>query len=164
MNPSSFLDRRILMMNKFSLAALGAFALLLAFGLGSQSDAGQPDEDLVRGAMFDRAQLVNTALQAGADPNAAGAENTSALMWAAERGHLDIARILLEAKADLNRQNNSGLTALMLAARSGRDEIVKLLLAAGADANLKDKAGNTARKWAEMTNSIKVLEAMGSGK
>ena len=53
------------------------------------------------------------------------------LMLAAEKGHLEVARLLLEAGADKNCCHDDGRNVLMLAADAGRLEVLHLLLEAG---------------------------------
>ena len=92
-------------------------------------------------------------LARGVDVNAAEAfQKTTALMWAAAEGHIDVVDLLLEAGADPNRQAHvtslterhnadhptGGFTALMLAARNGDEAMVRRLVAGGANLNLKN--------------------------
>ena len=79
-------------------------------------------------------------------------QKTTALMWAAAEGHLDVVDLLLEAGADPNRQGHitslterhnadhptGGFTALMFAARNGDEAMVRRLVARGANINLKN--------------------------
>lgn len=62
----------------------------------------------------------------------------TALIAAAERGHLAVVRLLLKHGADVNARNNSHDTGLRLAARGGHTEIVRLLLESGADVNARN--------------------------
>ncbi|KAF4651615.1 hypothetical protein FOL47_000286, partial [Perkinsus chesapeaki] len=55
--------------------------------------------------------------------------------YAAERGNLDIMRLLLENGADPNRSEPTTFTALYAAINKGQNEAVKLLLEWGADPN-----------------------------
>jgi len=69
----------------------------------------------------------------------------TALLGAAEEGHVEAMTALLEAKANVNAQDNSGFHALYLAAGADEaDKVVKFLLSSGADVNLKNKSGYTA--------------------
>lgn len=61
----------------------------------------------------------------------------TALMAAAERGSVDVARRLLNAGADVNATDKYGSTALMAASSAGHTDVVKLLIAAGANVNMK---------------------------
>ena len=122
---------------------------------------GEADHQLIMACSFGNLDRMKKALDAGADVNAAGADKTTPIMWASERGFPEIVRLLLDRGADINSQNESGLTALILAARSNRIEVLKLLLAANADKTLKDKLGHTAAKWAATVNNQEVLKILG---
>jgi len=68
----------------------------------------------------------------------------SALLGAAEEGHIEAMRELLDAKADVNFQDNSGFHALYLGAGAeDAEKVVKFLLDWGANVNLKNKNGYT---------------------
>ncbi len=62
---------------------------------------------------------------------------------AAERGRVEIARMLIGAKADLNVQDEYGWTPLHRAAMFGEIEIVQMLIDVGADKDIQNKRGNT---------------------
>ena len=59
---------------------------------------------------------------------AAATSGATALIVAADRGHLEVVRLLIEAGADAN-------VAIAIAAQNGHLEVVELLLQAGADKN-----------------------------
>lgn len=42
------------------------------------------------------------------------------ILYVAQRGYVDVARVLLESSADVNFQSSSGKTALMMACYSGK--------------------------------------------
>jgi ankyrin repeat protein len=86
--------------------------------------------------------MVRLLLDAGADPNAAGAETH--LMSAAEVGVLAVVEHLLKhgARVDVS-EPNYGQTALMFAARAGHADIVSALLARGANPNVATQVGGT---------------------
>jgi ankyrin repeat protein len=96
---------------------------------------------------------VRLLLARGVDVNAAETfQQTTALMWAAAEGHLEVVDLLLEAGADPNRQGHvtslterhnadhptGGFTPLMFAARNGNEAMVRKLLSRGANINLKN--------------------------
>ena len=76
-------------------------------------------------------QIVQTLLEAGADPNAQDGDGDTPLLSAAWQGHTEIAKVLLEAGADPNARDGFG-SALEWARGEGHTEIVKLLQEAGA--------------------------------
>jgi len=60
----------------------------------------------------------------------------AALHFAAQNGHIDVAKFLLAQGADINRKSKSGETALHLACLKGHPDMVRLLLVKGADTTL----------------------------
>ena len=65
-------------------------------------------------------------------------------MWANDKRHLDVARLLLDEGADLNIQDHDGFTALIVASSQGHLEIARLLLDRGATTDIQDNNGRTA--------------------
>ncbi len=64
----------------------------------------------------------------------------TALHYAAEYGHLEIAELLLASGAAVDRRDDDQTTPLHFAAIGGFEEVVVLLLANGAEVNASDKA------------------------
>lgn len=83
-------------------------------------------------------------VEAGMDVNFSTEEGNSALMHAAQVGHIPCVRLLLEMGANANHQNSQQTTPLMVAACAGHTECVRLLLLYGAQVDTADKAGITA--------------------
>jgi ankyrin repeat protein len=118
---------------------------------------------------------VRLLLTRGVDVNHAESfQKTTALMWAAAEGHLDVVDVLIEAGADPNRQghittltdrNNAdhptgGFTALMFAARAGNDALVRRLIAKGANINLKNGDGASAAMVAMYNDRFDVAKTL----
>ena len=82
----------------------------------------------------------------------------TALMYAAENGLTETAKLLLEHGANINAQDNRGATALMYAAEKGWTKTVKLLLDHGADVNTKDKEGLTVLMYAAENGRTKTVK------
>lgn len=73
---------------------------------------------------------VNELIQRGASVNLfTFGEGATALMYAADGGLTEVAKVLLEAKADATRAISNGETALHMAAKGGQVEVVKMLIA-----------------------------------
>jgi ankyrin repeat protein len=82
----------------------------------------------------------------GADLKSTNRYGGTALIPAAERGHVDTVRTLIEAGVDVDHVNNLGWTALLEAIILGEgaerhQRIVDLLVKARADINLADRDG-----------------------
>lgn len=126
-------------------AVLGVGALLgTASAAQAQSSAlGVPavwtpvveaDPGLLEAARSGDADAVRSRLSAGVHPDGAEGDGMTALHWAAERGHEEVAGRLLEAGARVDVGTRIGAyTPLHLAARRGSEGVVKRLLEAGAD-------------------------------
>lgn len=107
-----------------------------------------------------RADLLQRVLDMGIDADVPATYfGKTALMYAAQLGHTEAARVLIAAGADVNARTDSrhggGLplaacgqlerdqrSALMYAAENSSEDLVRLLLEAGADAGAQDSQGN----------------------
>ncbi|KAE8597483.1 hypothetical protein XENTR_v10016484 [Xenopus tropicalis] len=81
-------------------------------------------------------------------------DGNTALITAAQAGHITITNYLLNyySNLDLERRNIHGFTALMKASMQGRTECVRALMLAGADIQAVDpNKGYTAQEWARYT-------------
>uniref|UniRef100_A0A8C8ZIT7 Ankyrin repeat domain 33 n=1 Tax=Prolemur simus TaxID=1328070 RepID=A0A8C8ZIT7_PROSS len=91
------------------------------------------------------------------DVNQQDKDGNTALMLAAQAGHVPLVSLLVNyyAGLDLERRDQRGLTALMKAAIRDRSECVAALLMAGADLTAVDPVrGKTALEWAVLTDSF----------
>ena len=76
---------------------------------------------------------VNLLARRGSEPvGASSSEGASALILAAQNGHVEIVRLLVTANAMLDVRSREDNTALFIAAARGHAKIVSLLLEAGA--------------------------------
>jgi ankyrin repeat protein len=83
-------------------------------------------------------ETVRSLLAGGADANAARGDGVTALHLAAERGRLDIAKLLIGAGASAGAETRIGAyTPLHVAAEGGHVDLVEALLGAGANASAK---------------------------
>ena len=112
---------------------------------------------LLQAAGLGNLQAVTALLEAGADPNIATAQNTTALMMAAgadvgiaaavsaaeSARATQIARLLLALDPDVNAAGQYGWTALHSAAYHGRNDIIRDLIAHGAKTETRDGFGQT---------------------
>jgi hypothetical protein len=104
------------------------------------------DRDLILASILGRTEIVEGLLREGVDVNARDSEGYTALMRAAQKGHIEIVERLLRRQegTDVDVQDFEGFTALMRAIERGYLDIVPKLLQAGADACIENKAGLTA--------------------
>jgi ankyrin repeat protein len=87
---------------------------------------------------------VAKSLSRGIEINVTDEGGQTALMLAADQGHIDTVKVLLQHRPLLDLQNKLGGTALMMASFNGHFEVVTELLKSGADVNAKAKSGYTA--------------------
>ena len=89
----------------------------------------------------------------------------TALHWAAQNGHLAIARLLLGKGANVNAKDKKKETALHKAARHGHRELVQLLLENGADINMKNHENETVlhrAAWSRHEGLVRLLLEKGA--
>ncbi|HUF63519.1 MAG TPA: ankyrin repeat domain-containing protein [Verrucomicrobiales bacterium] len=125
---------------RFALRA-GAQVALTALWSGAVWAAEEPAlADAAQRGEWDR---VLTLLREGAKVDAAQADGTTALHWAAHIDEANALRVLLEAGASADAGNRYGVRPLHLACVNGNEEIVEALLAAGSDPNGEQRGGET---------------------
>jgi ankyrin repeat protein len=90
-----------------------------------------------------RAAAIDMIANKSADVNAAEADGSTALLWAANLNDQDLAARLLKAGANPNVRNRLGSTPLAEAAFNSNTGMVKALLDAGADPNAAGPDGQT---------------------
>jgi ankyrin repeat protein len=90
-----------------------------------------------------RAAALEMIAKKSADVNAAQADGTTALLWAASLNDTDLVSRLLKAGAKANVRNQLGSTPLAEAAFNSNTEMIQALLAAGADPNAVGADGQT---------------------
>ncbi|MDP6417820.1 MAG: ankyrin repeat domain-containing protein, partial [Gammaproteobacteria bacterium] len=88
-------------------------------------------------------EIVELLIAGGADVNAKGYRERTALHEAAANGKNEIVELLIAKGADVNAKDEDGWTPLHHPARYGKKEVAKLLIANGADVNVKDRKGKT---------------------
>jgi ankyrin repeat protein len=72
-----------------------------------------------------------------------GSMGYTALLWAANAGHLEVVRQLVFEKADVNAAADNGDTALHLCASRDHKQIAKFLVQSGAASGAENDAGET---------------------
>ena len=84
----------------------------------------------------------------------------TSLHWAAERDHIEVAKLLLESGAEVNKADDIGRTPLQVAAFSGHKEVAELLIEHGADPNVNENNGQTPIHVAAMSGHKEVTELL----
>src|SRR3990170_7268322 len=116
--------------------------LTLALSVSAQAAPGQPqtptadksaiNEELLDAARSGNLARVTKALDQGADVNAANRYRATALLAAADKGHIDVVKLLIERGADLNIQDTFYKSrAIDMAGQNGHTAVVILLLEKG---------------------------------
>ncbi|MBQ7456316.1 MAG: ankyrin repeat domain-containing protein [Desulfovibrio sp.] len=103
-------------------------------------DEMSASELLYLAAQYGKLDIVNYLLSTGADVNARGEDNRSALSVAVQKGHMAIVNTLLERGAEI--EDKEGFTTLVDAVESPDTGMVDFLLAKGADINAALCAGD----------------------
>ena len=120
-----------------SLAAMSIASLSIAVALAGSApllNSALSELTIIEAARRGDAAAVSSLLDQGADVNEAQGDGMTALHWAAECGHAEVADVLLAASADVEAKTRIGsYTPLHFAGRGGHAPIVVRLLEAGAD-------------------------------
>ncbi|XP_062376789.1 ankyrin repeat domain-containing protein 33B [Sardina pilchardus] len=133
-----------------------------------EEDAKETDQNNRTGLMVACYQgyvdvVINLSQCPHVDVNWQDKEGNTALITAAQAGHITITNYLLNyfPGVDLERKNVHGFTALMKAAMQGRVECVRALMLAGADMKARDHGRKlTPREWALFTGRYDTAYAM----
>ena len=105
--------------------------------------------------------LVDVGFDTRSDEKCESYQNgISALLFAAQKGHLRLTEALIKGGADLEHRTRDELTPLIIAAKHGNTEIVQALLKAGANPNAKDYKNRTALMYATSNNHIDIEKTL----
>ncbi|CAI7584945.1 unnamed protein product [Penicillium glandicola] len=113
-------------------------------------------------ALSGHVSVVNLLLKYGVRPDLPTGDHDkqTALHLAAEKGHLDIVRVLTDAGSPINAQDGNGATPLAFAARAGHMDIVKFLLCCGADPNITTENQGTSLCMASCSGNIDIVRCL----
>lgn len=145
--------------------ALAAFLALTVAGVRAQG--GEPPSTGVAGAAggvdvigavkAGDAAALRTLLEAGADPDAAELDGSTALLRASHRDDLESVRLLVDAGADASAANDLGASPLWAAGQNGSATVVRTLIEAGADPDGELLSGETPVMVAARAGSADVV-------
>jgi len=143
--------------------SIGSFtarvAALLVLTANLTAYAATAPDFVVAARQGDGPRAMTLAAQA-ADVNAAEADGTTALHWAARFNDLELASMLLDAGADPSLRNRYGVTPLYLAALNGSAAMIEQLLEAGADANEVGNEGETVLMTVAQTGVVAAADVL----
>jgi ankyrin repeat protein len=132
-------------------AAAVALAAMPVFAADAQSAGAQLAVAIKTGQ---RAAAIDMMARKSADVNAAEADGSTPLLWAANLNDFDLAFRLLRAGAKPNVRNQLGSTPLGEAAFHSNTELIKALLDAGADPNGAGADGQTPLMLISRTSNV----------
>ena len=89
------------------------------------------------GATSGRMQVATHLLDLGSDPNERSAEGKTAMMSAAERGHVAVVKMLIDHGADVSSTDTNGWSVVHYACQSENEELLYLLKSITPDWNAK---------------------------
>ncbi|XP_043941325.1 2-5A-dependent ribonuclease isoform X2 [Protopterus annectens] len=105
-----------------------------------------------------KSSTIQLLLEKGANVNACGRDEKSALILAAEKGSSSAVKLILQQKSiNINACDNKGKIALHYAVKSESADMVKSLCEAGADVNCRDNTGQTPFN---LTNNYEIKKIM----
>ena len=142
---------------------LGVLLALLVCALTPPTAAYAESSPLIDAVRRGDRSAVRATLQKKADVNAASADGTTAIIWAAQLNDADSARLLIAAGANVRTANRYGVTPLQAAAVAGGPELIAVLLKAGADPNAVLPEGETVLMTAARTGRVDVIAALIDG-
>src|SRR3954468_12743135 len=115
----------------------------------------------VEAAMNGNREAVKALLKEGADVNTTQADGMTALHWAAQKGDVELAKVLLYASANLKATTRiGGYTPLLIASKNGDAAMIEALTDAGADANTPTTNGTTPLMLASAAGKAAAVSAL----
>ena len=115
------------------------------------------DTSLVRAVKMSDEDRVRTLMYANVNVNEKNYAGITPLTIAAEKGNMNIIKMLVEDGALVNDKSSYGVTPLIAAAAAGNTEVVEYLVAEGADVTAKDDWGKTALIYASSTDNPQLI-------
>src|SRR5579871_1867224 len=147
-------------------AVLGGAAFALLAGAFLVYAAPAEIENASGRALLEAAQAGDYATasrllnEKGTNVNAAGPDGTTAIMYAAANGDLELVRALIKAGANVKLSNQLGTSAITEAAIIGNAPVLIALLKAGADPNFRTPNGETPIMAAARSGKIEAAKML----
>ena len=86
--------------------------------------------------------------------------NSTALHYASQEGHIQCIDLLLNTEADIENRNNNGCTILHMAAFHGQNEMIGVLVDRGANIESRQNQGYTALNFAAQEGHIHCISVL----
>jgi len=134
--------------------------VLIAFLLTFTATTFGADLRLIEAVKKLDTKTVRSLIAQRPDLNAAEADGSTALHWAAQRDSLEIADLLIAVGANAKSANRYNVTPLSLAAMNGNAAIIERLLKAGADANSTSEEGQTTLMTASLNGNVDAVKVL----
>src|SRR5882672_34539 len=129
--------------------------------LVSISGLAATSSDVADAVMKKNPEALRSLLAQKAAVNAAQADGTTALHWAARWDDLAAADLLIRAGADVKAANRQGATPMFLASQNGNVAMIEKLLKAGADPNAPILShGETALMMTSRTGNVDAVKLL----
>lgn len=140
---------------------LAAFTVACA-ALALAADTATPRSTALLDAVSsaDHATSMRLLNAKGANVNAAEADGSTAIMYAAANGDVDLVRALIKAGANVKAETQLGSSAITEASIIGNAPVIDALLKAGADPNFKTPNGETPIMAAARSGKVDAAKAL----
>ena len=116
---------------------------------------------MINAAKYNNITALKTLLDISTtNINSIDSDSYTALMHAAQNGHLEAVQFLLAARAKLEANANDGMTALICAAQNGHVAVVQSLLTASAKLEASANDGMTALMCAAQNGHAAVVQSL----
>lgn len=122
---------------------------------GGQSDA------FLNAAKENDCSTITKLLDDGIDVNVIDSDGRTALIFAAQKGHIEAVQCLLDnPHIKVDQQDSFGSTALMFAAQENHCPVINILLEHGADINKGNTKGTTALRFAVAEGHMEAVKCL----
>jgi len=142
----------------------GSTDLLISHGAAFDPNGAGPRglTHLRVAVMLGSEDMVRWLIEKKVDVNAVSPrDGTTALYWAACKGHIGIVNMLIEAGADVNIADSLGVTSIKGAIEKGHSEVVSRLIDAGARLDFRDRTtGQTLLHLAALYGHKGIVETL----
>ena len=141
----------------------GIVEYLLAKGADPNTPQDRENTALGCASLYGHQQIAKALINAGARVNNPASQwRVTALMWAAERGHTNLVKLLLESGADSNQVDAGGNSSLHRAVFVGNSDIVRMLVEASANPSARISAPQTQGKSVQVGDTpLKIANRKG---